>query len=343
MLTSLQECFHVEGYDACNGYISRTFDPSTKTTYAIELVKAAGAVVIAKTNIPQTMLVAEAANNVFGQTKNPVIQHLTPGGSSGGEGSNMAFRGSAIGIGTDVGGSIRVPCAANGVYGFKPTCGILPFYGYAASGYTGVNTGIPATLGPIANSARDLALLTRVVRAAKPWQVDPAVVPGIYEQPTSSRKPVIGVIHKSGLTPHPPIQRALREAVTRLQSAGYEVKEIHPPDLLELRNITKQLFTLDGLSYQKRELREAGEPVLKAVLNIGFWHLPPKTQEEAWEWNTKRLGMCKQMLDVWQESKVDVVICPTGPHTAVLPGEWSNDLYTVAWNAVDVRCDSFLT
>jgi amidase len=73
----------------------------------IELVKAAGAVVIAKTNVPQTMLVAESDNNVFGQAKNPVVSHLTCGGSSGGEGSNMAFRGSAIGIGTDVGGSIR--------------------------------------------------------------------------------------------------------------------------------------------------------------------------------------------------------------------------------------------
>ena len=70
-------------------------------------MKAAGAVVIAKTNVPQTMLVAEADNNVFGQTRNPVIHHLTCGGSSGGEGSNMGFRGSAIGVGTDVGGSVR--------------------------------------------------------------------------------------------------------------------------------------------------------------------------------------------------------------------------------------------
>ncbi|KAE8454203.1 hypothetical protein EG329_005128 [Mollisiaceae sp. DMI_Dod_QoI] len=332
---TFKECFHVKGYDASNGYISRTFDPSTKTTYAIELVKAAGAVIIAKTNVPQTMLVADADNNVFGQTKNPVVHHLTCGGSSGGEGSNMAFRGSAIGIGTDVGGSIRVPAAANGVYGFKPTCGILPFYGYAASGYTGVNTGIPATLGPLTNSARDLALLTRVLRDAKPWQVDPAVVPGICEQATVSRKPVIGVIHKSGLTPHPPIQRAVKEAVAKLQAAGFEVKDFTPPDFGEIRNVTKELFTLDALSYQKGELQKAGEPVVRSVEEIGFWQLPSKTQEQTWELNTKRLGICKQTLDAWQEAKIDVVLCPTGPHTAVLPGEWSNDMYTVAWNAVD--------
>lgn len=73
----------------------------------VELVKTAGAIVIGKTNVPQTMLVAEADNNVFGRTKNPVVSHLTSGGSSGGEGSIAAFHGSIIGVGTDVGGSIR--------------------------------------------------------------------------------------------------------------------------------------------------------------------------------------------------------------------------------------------
>lgn len=67
----------------------------------------AGAIVIAKTNIPQTMLVAECHNNVFGHTGNPIVNHLSCGGSSGGEGSVSAFRGNALGVGTDVGGSIR--------------------------------------------------------------------------------------------------------------------------------------------------------------------------------------------------------------------------------------------
>jgi len=96
-----------KGYDASDGYISRTFDPSTHDSYLVEIVRAAGAVVIAKTNVPQTMLVAESHNNVFGQANNPVVSHLTCGVSSGGEGSIMAFWGSALGIGTDVGGSIR--------------------------------------------------------------------------------------------------------------------------------------------------------------------------------------------------------------------------------------------
>ncbi|KAH7348586.1 amidase [Rhexocercosporidium sp. MPI-PUGE-AT-0058] len=306
---TFKECFHVEGYDYCNGYISKTFKPSKSRTYVIQLVKAAGAVVIAKTNVPQTMLVVEADNNVFGQTKNLVVHHLTCGGSSGGEGSDMGFRGSVIGVGTDVGGSVRIPAVANGVYGYRPTCGLLPFYGYAAPGYTGVNTGIPATLGPLAQSVRDLTLFTRV--------------------------PVVGVIYSSGLTPHPPIRRALREAVAKLKAAGFEVKKFVPPTLTSIREVTAELFTLDGLSYQKNTLKEADEPPVQSVLDIGFWNMPRKSQEETWLLNTRRLGFCKLMLDRWQDAQIDVVLCPVGPHTPVLPGQWDNDTYTVAWNAVD--------
>ncbi|KEF54403.1 uncharacterized protein A1O9_09569 [Exophiala aquamarina CBS 119918] len=332
---TFKECFHLKGYDASNGYISRTFDASTFDTPLIALVKSQGAVVLAKTNTPQTMLVAESHNNVFGQTRNPVVSHLTCGGSSGGEGSNMAFRGAAIGIGTDVGGSIRIPAAANGVYGYKPSFGILPMIGYAASGWVGANTGIPAVCGPLANSVRDLRLLTRVVRDSKPWLFDPAVIPNVMERGTKSRRPIIGVVRKSGLTPHPPVCRAISEAVRKLTTAGFVVKDFTPPDFNEIRKVTKELFTLDGLSYPKGQLEKAAEPVVPSVEAIGFWSIPRKTHEEAWALNARKLAIQKQMLDSWQMAGIDIVLAPAGPHTAVRPGDWTNDMYTVAWNAVD--------
>lgn len=70
---TLKECFHVKGYDASDGYISRCFDPSTYDSYLVKILRFAGAIIIAKTNNPQTMLVAEAHNNVFGRTLNPVV------------------------------------------------------------------------------------------------------------------------------------------------------------------------------------------------------------------------------------------------------------------------------
>ncbi|CAH0036341.1 unnamed protein product [Clonostachys solani] len=336
---SFKECFHIKGFDASNGYISRCFDPSTTTTPIIQLVEEAGAVVIAKTNVPQTMLVAECDNNVFGHTGNPVVNHLSCGGSSGGEGSLSAFRGNVLGIGTDVGGSIRLPAAFNGVYGYKPSVGILPFIGYAASGWTGVNTGIPAVLGPLAHSMRDMTLFTKAVRSYEPWKFDPAVIAGAMEQqpPSSSKKPVIGILHASGVTPHPPMRRATREAQEKLTAAGYEVKDFTPicPDFAEIREICSQLFTLDGLSYQRRELSKVAEPVVPSVANFGYWDLPRKTHEEVWEWNTKKGAMQKKMLDAWQEAGIDLLITPASPHTAITKDKCTSELYTVVWNAMD--------
>ncbi|ETS81644.1 hypothetical protein PFICI_06646 [Pestalotiopsis fici W106-1] len=332
---TFKECFHFKGYDSTNGYLSRVGQPATTTSPLAQVLQAAGAIVISKTNVPQTMLVAEAENNVFGRTKNPVDSNLTSGGSSGGEGATQAFRGSAVGIGTDVGGSIRIPAAANGVYGYKPSFGVIPMIGYSYSGWAGSNTGIPAVTGPLGHSVRDLSLIAQVARRAEPWRFDPAVIPNIMEIPTSSRKPIVGVIHRSGLTPHPPIRRGIEEAVAKLKDAGFEVRNFTPPDFLEIRKITEQLFTLDALSYQKKELAKTGEPPVSSVLNIGFWDIPRKSQEQAWQWNTKKGEVQKQMLDEWQRVGCDIVLAPAGPHTAVRPGDWTSDIYTVAWNAVD--------
>ncbi|OTA59561.1 amidase [Hypoxylon sp. EC38] len=333
---TFKECFHFKGYDSTNGYMSRVFQPADRTSPLPELLQAAGAVVISKTNVPQTMLVAESDNNVFGRTKNPVNSRLTSGGSSGGEGASQAFRCSALGVGTDVGGSIRIPSACNGVYGYKPSFGIIPMIGYSYSGWTGSNTGIPAVTGPLGHSVRDLDLFARIVRAAQPWKFDPAVIPNIMEfVPEAPRKPVVGVIYASGLTPHPPVRRAIREAVSKLAAARFEIRDFNPPDFIGIRNISEQLFTLDGLSYPKQELAKSGEPVVPSVKKIGFWDIPPKTQEEAWQWNTKKGQVQKDMLDEWQRVGCDVVLAPVGPHTAVLPGDWTSDIYTVAWNVCD--------
>ncbi|XXG95886.1 hypothetical protein Hte_002159 [Hypoxylon texense] len=332
---TFKECFHFKGYDSTNGYMSRVFQPADRTSPLPELLQAAGAVVISKTNVPQTMLVAEAHNNVFGQTRNPVNCRLTCGGSSGGEGASQAFRCSALGVGTDVGGSIRIPSACNGVYGYKPTFGVIPMIGYSYSGWTGSNTGIPAVSGPLGHSVRDLALFASVVRDAKPWTFDPAVVPGIMEMETAARKPVVGIVHAAGITPHPPVRRALREAAAQLAAAGFTVRDFTPPDLLHVRDVSEQLFTLDGLSYPKQECARSGEPPVPSVLKIGFWDLPAKTQEEAWAWNTKKGTIQKEVLDEWRRVGCDVVLAPVGPHTAPRPGEWTSDHYTVLWNVCD--------
>ncbi|KAL1896139.1 hypothetical protein Sste5346_004881 [Sporothrix stenoceras] len=332
---TVKECFNVKGFASSNNYVSRAFHIAEHDSYLVEILKNVGAVIIAKTNTPQTMMCADTNNNLFGLTKNPVVSHLTAGGSSGGEGSVVAFRGCALGIGTDVGGSIRIPAAAQGVYGFKPSSGLLPMLGSEPSTWAGTNTGVPAVCGPLANSLRDMELLVKTVRASAPWMVDPTTIPYIYETVTPARRPVIGVIRQSGLTLHPPVRRAIEEAVTCLQAAGFEVREFVPPDFAIIKKITAELFTLDGLSYARQELSRTGEPVLASIVKLGLWQRSAKTPEEMWKWNAQKAAYQRQMHAAWTAAGIDIALCPAGPHSAVAPGDWSNTMYTVCWNGVD--------
>lgn len=89
----------------------------------MKLFREAGAVIIAKTNVPQTMLSFECSNPVWGVTTNPYSSDHTSGGSTGGEGALLAMNGSAIGVGSDIGGSLRIPAGYCGIYSLKPTAG----------------------------------------------------------------------------------------------------------------------------------------------------------------------------------------------------------------------------
>ncbi len=208
---------------------------------------------------------------------------------------------------------------------------------YAASNWVGMNTGIPAVCGPMGHSVRDLTLFCRVVRDAKPWLYDPSLIPQIFEGGTSDRKPIVGVFTQSGgVTPHPPIRRAINEATRKLKAAGLEIREFTPPDFREIRDISHELLSLDALSCARAEMEKTGEPPVPSVLTSGFWDKKRKTWEEAWAYNARKIALSKMMLDAWQKAGVDVVLGPAGAHTAVTPNEWTNYMYTVAWNAVDV-------
>jgi amidase len=109
------------------GFVSFIDHPkATSNSPLVDLLLDAGAVFYVKTNIPQTLMTADSENNVFGRTLNPHNLSLTAGGSSGGEGALVGMRGSLIGVGTDIAGSIRIPALCCGTYGFKPSVDRIP-------------------------------------------------------------------------------------------------------------------------------------------------------------------------------------------------------------------------
>lgn len=128
-----------------------------------------------------------------------------------------------MGIGTDVGGSIRGPAAFSGLYGLKPTSRRCSYYGNVIP--VPGQIAIPSAIGPIGRSLRDLELICQVWAQDEPWRRDPTVVPLPWKSQAVPKKAVIGVMWWDEVVmPHPPIQRALKAAVGKLRAAGHEGK-----------------------------------------------------------------------------------------------------------------------
>ncbi len=136
---SLKDQFHVKGVETTMGYVGwiGTFMGKSGTgqekVYESEMVRelrALGAVLYCKTSVPHSLMSGETINNIVGYTTNPKNQNLSAGGSSGGEGALISLKGSPVGFGTDIGGSIRIPAAFCGLYGLRPSAGRMPYEGY---------------------------------------------------------------------------------------------------------------------------------------------------------------------------------------------------------------------
>lgn len=198
-----------------------------------------GAVLYCKTSVPHTLMMGETANNIVGFTYNPKNRYLGSGGSSGGEGALIGLKGSPVGIGTDIGGSIRIPSAFNGIYGLKPSSGRLPYEGMANS-MDGQNS-VLSVVGPLGTSIGALRLLVKAILSEKPWLHDPLVVelPWRDEQEqaildivksSGGEQLAFGVIRTDGVVqPQPPVRRAVDIVVETVKKLGHKVVEWKPP------------------------------------------------------------------------------------------------------------------
>jgi amidase len=196
-----------------------------------------GAVLYCKTSLPQTLMLGETVNNLIGRTLNPNNQNLSCGGSSGGEGALQALRGSVVGLGTDIGGSVRIPAAFSGIYALKPTHTRLS-YRDVANTIPGETT-YASTVGVMGTSIDVLRLVFSSIVSTQPWKRDPNVVPIPWRQHlvdetlaradeqgrASTGTPLkLGIYWTDGtVTPHPPITRGLCEVVEAVKKAGHKV------------------------------------------------------------------------------------------------------------------------
>ncbi len=165
-----KESFNIAGLRSCWGSPEFKDTVAAKNALAVDRLLGAGAVIFGKTNVPLMLAEWESFNQVYGRTNNPWNHALSPGGSSGGSAAALAAGLTALEIGSDIGGSIRQPAHACGVFGHKPTHGLLPPYGHTlAENAAGTDISV---IGPLARSAADLQLAMSVLAGPDEAETD---------------------------------------------------------------------------------------------------------------------------------------------------------------------------
>lgn len=162
---SIKECFALTGMPNTAGLVARKGRLATRDAFAVARLREAGAIPLGVTNTSELCMWMESNNKVYGRTNNPYDAKRIVGGSSGGEGAIIGAGGAPFGLGSDIGGSIRMPAFFNGVFGHKPTGGLVSNEGQfplpAAAALTYVTT------GPLARRAEDLAPLLKIMAGAE--------------------------------------------------------------------------------------------------------------------------------------------------------------------------------
>ncbi|KID87241.1 general amidase [Metarhizium guizhouense ARSEF 977] len=361
---SLKDQFHVKGVDTTMGYVGwigsnlGVTHPSQIHKLESQVVSellSLGAVLYCKTSVPQTLLFGETKNNIIGQTLNPRNRNLSCGGSSGGEGALQALRGSTLGVGTDIGGSVRIPAAFNGIFSLKPTPERVS-YRDAANTNPGQNT-YRSTVGFLSTSLDGLELIFRGILSTKPWLNDPAVVPMPFRQALvddytcrvelngsvkKSKQPLkLGVLWTDGLVqPHPPVTRGLNTVVAALKQAGHLVVNWNPPSQKTGGRVHQSFLTADGAHGIHGHLNLSGEPLI-ADLQEEFQLKPPLGLLQYQENTLDGLSYEAKYSDYWNQTAsddgqiVDAVIMPVAPHAAVIPGKYYHTGYTKVINVLN--------
>ncbi|EKJ75119.1 hypothetical protein FPSE_04677 [Fusarium pseudograminearum CS3096] len=326
---SSEGCFASINYDSIDADI-------------VAILRSQGAVIYCKTNQPQSMMHLESDSH-WGRVLNPFNIYLTAGGSTGGEAALVAMKGSALGIGTDIGGSIRGPSSFCGIYGFKATSNTLPTRGYVTAPPPSV-LNVPVSTGPMCRSLRDMDLFMRCTLSAKPFLSDPTVIPlrwtGLGTRFNQRLK--VGIISNDGfIEPQPPVKRAVSWAKAMLADSKYadlvEVKDFKVLGAEEAWNLIRRLYWPDGALYTKKGIISSGEPVhpLTEWIARDGEPLGMQTAVDVCRQHKIRDDFRLSFAQSWTDQDVDVIIGPSfvGPacaHDTAL--YWT---YTSLYNIVD--------
>jgi amidase len=338
---SIKDHMPIAGTYSSYGYLG-SIQHDTQDSQFIGILRSLGAVFYCKTNQPQALMHLESDSH-WGRVLNPYNIHLSAGGSTGGEAALIAMKGSVMGVGTDIGGSIRGPSAFCGIYGFKPTSYVLPMKDMIVAPFP-AELNVLCSIGPMCRTMRDMELMTTEVLAQKPYLEDPRLVPinwtGLKTPITKPLK--IGIISNDGfIDPQPPVKRAIAWAKEKLSDPKYkdlvEIKDFTPYDAAEAWAKIRRMYWPEGGQLMVEHIQEAGEPIFP--LSSWIWKdAEPQGMRTAADVSTMRGERDKYRIEFakhWNAQDVDVVLgpCFVGPASAHDTAfYWT---YTSLYNFVD--------
>jgi len=259
---TIKEQFNVAGLPTTFGLPTRLHHVAAADGPLVSRLRAAGAIVLGKTNVAQFLFYQEADNPLFGKTSNPWNVARTSGGGSGGEGAIIAAGGSALGLAADVGGSIRTPAHFCGVHGFRPTSWRLTNLDSPPEMFFPGFNEIALDPGPMARSVADLVLAMGVLAAPGLERVDARIPPVPWPDPTavSIEGLRVAMFDDDGFWPaSPALRRATQEAAAALRTRGAVVDRITPPEPEMAAKVYFSFMMADGFAWAAPQLR--GNPL----------------------------------------------------------------------------------
>ncbi|KAJ8456762.1 hypothetical protein ONZ45_g18587 [Pleurotus djamor] len=341
---SIKDQINIAGLESSIGFTAYLGDYAAKNAPIIEILLELGAVPFVKTNIPQTLVWAETFNYVFGRTVNPHNRNLTSGGSSGGEGALIAMRGSPLGVGSDIGGSVRIPAGFCGLYGLRPSYHRIPI-----GGCRGVMEGqesVVPVLGPLCNSLAGVKTFTESIITHQPWLKDPNVLRKRWSEEEYrlvdhgfGKSLCFAILWDDGIVvPHPPITRGLEMTKKALIAAGHKVIDWKPLKHAEICQNVSNVWRAGASADFVTHTAKTGEPILSSMDPEHTDPDKPPTRErkvkvipayDLWQTHKQKRELREEYFAHWQSTvsstgtgrPVDAIICPVAPYAALPHGK----------------------
>ena len=312
---------------------------------AVARLRAAGAIIIAKTNVPEMAMDYDCDNPLFGSTNNPWHVGRVPGGSSGGDAASLASGMCALALGSDYGGSIRIPSHFCGVVGLKPTWGTIP-----GTGHLPPSPAAPppiahmATIGPMARYVDDLTLEYNLIRGPHPST--PYTVPSLEAHPERVNLKQIPCAFFTGIEGVVPVAAEIRAATERaakaLSKIGVPVEQKTPP-IKEAARIWFDYAMADGGELLRAALAGKEHLSRERLRNSLLMPLPSRSAADFFRTSIER-DIFRVQLQQFME-KYPIVIGPPFCVTAFEHGltdvkidGQSYNLFTANWPALWVNC-----